>query len=221
MHTAKKYILLLLIVVSVVFWNHQAQAHQPQVPGDSTNIDVPDPTVSKAYYAELKGQPVTYHLETTKPFSLYVNALVPKIAGATEDYTLTVTKEGQPWTIVPPGTTPWKIFHEPFAGDTYSMGPEYKADVQPGDYEVTVTSPDNSGKYVLAIGQIESFPASEILRTMKTLVDVKHYFGKPGIAIFESPFISGPSVAIVIIIVVLMIIIRLRRSRRRSSITTT
>jgi hypothetical protein len=175
-------------------------AHQPEVPGNETSIDVPDPTVSKAYYAELKGQPVTYHIETSTPISLYLNVLVPKIAGVTQDYTLTVTKDGQPWTVIAPGTTPWTVFHEPFGGDTYWMGPEYRANVQPGDYEVTVSSPDNTGKYVLAIGERESFPASEILRTMKTLVDVKHYFGKPTIAIFESPFIYGPTIGLVVII---------------------
>ncbi len=195
------------------FLMHPAAAHQPQVPGDATNIDVPDPTVSKAYYAELKGEPVTYHLEATKPFSLYLNVLVPKIAGVTEDYTLTVTKDGQPWTVITPGTTPWKIFHEPFGGDTYWMGPEYQADVQPGDYEVTVSSPDNAGKYVLAIGQLESFPAKEILRTMKTLVDVKHYFGKPGIAIFQSPFIYGPTIVLIVIIGGVWWLVAWRRSR--------
>ncbi|MFH1235901.1 MAG: hypothetical protein V1685_03100 [Parcubacteria group bacterium] len=195
-----------------------ASAHQPQVPGDATNIDVPDPTVSKAYYAELKGQPVTYHLEATAPFTLYLNVLVPKIADVTEDYTLTVTKDGQPWTVLTPGTAPWNVFHEPFGGDTYWMGPEYKADVQPGDYEVTVSSPDNRGKYVLAIGELESFPASEILRTMKTLVEVKHYFGKPSIAIFQSPFIYGPTIGLVIIVggVWWLIAWRRRRGARHS-----
>ena len=52
-----------------------------------------------------------------------------------------------------PGT-----FYEPFGGDRDLLGPEYDGEVPAGAYSVVVTSPDNTGKYVLAVGRKEKFP---------------------------------------------------------------
>lgn len=207
------------MAISMIVLVDPVAAHQPIVPRVTNSIDVADPTISKAYYAELKGQPNTYHIASDASFPLYLNVLVPAISGVTEDYRLTIVKDGQPWAVVAPGTGAWKAFDEPFGGDRYLMGPEYRQGVPSGHYDVVVSSPDNAGKYVLAVGEVESFPMSEVLRTMTTMVAVKHYFGKPAIAVLESPFISVPLVAVLLTIVAVWLILlrRRRRSQRTES----
>lgn len=79
---------------------------------------------------------------------------------------------------------------------------------------VIVSSPDNLGKYVLADGENESFSMSEVLRTMTTVVAVKHYFGKSAIAVLESLFVSVPLAAVLLTIGAAIGFILLRRRRR-------
>jgi hypothetical protein len=72
----------------------------------------------------------------------------------------------------------WRPFFEPFGGDHYQLGPEYDEDVPAGAYTVVVSSPDNLGKYALAVGKIEKFPPKEMARTIVALPKLKKYFGK-------------------------------------------
>ena len=202
------------MAISMIVLVDPVAAHQPIVPRATNSIGVTDPTISKAYYAELKGEPDTYHIASDAPFPLYLNVLVPAISGVTEDYSLTIVKDGQPWAVVVPGAAAWTVFDEPFGGDRYLMGPEYRQGVPSGRYDVVVSSPDNLGKYVLAVGEVESFSMFEVLRTMTTMVVVKHYFGKPAIAVLESPFISAPLVVVLLTIVAVTWLILLRRRRR-------
>jgi len=72
----------------------------------------------------------------------------------------------------------WRPFYEPFGGDHYLLGPEYDGQVPAGAYAVVVTSLDNTGKYVLAVGRKERFPPGAMARTLVTLPRLKRYFGK-------------------------------------------
>lgn len=214
--------LLALLVPVGLLWAAMApqhvSAHQPRLPGDVTDIEVADPTVSAAYYARLQGHPVTYHFHRDGPFTLYLNVLVPDVPGVTEDYTLTVRRNREPWTFVSPGKTPWSSFYEPFGADHYRKGPTYRAEVPAGSYEVTVSNPTNSGQYVLAIGELESFPAREMLRTLVSLVQVKQYFGKPAAAVVESPLVYVPLLALLFVAAGATLVVRwLRRLRRSGS----
>ncbi|MFC1687385.1 hypothetical protein ACFL0L_02305 [Patescibacteria group bacterium] len=210
----KIYITSIIIVAGFFILSLSAFAHQPSVVGDETSITVEDPEISKAYYAELVGEPVHYVFTASEEFDLYVNVLVPDIANSTEDYTATVTRDDEVVTVLEPGSAVWSQFDEPFGGDVYRMGPEYRATGLAGEYDITVSSPDNHGKYVLAIGEVESFPAKEIMRTMAELYGVKKFFGKSGLAIFESPFIYGPAIVLVLVIaLVAWLVIRKRKKK--------
>ncbi|MHC4906392.1 MAG: hypothetical protein ACYTEN_11290 [Planctomycetota bacterium] len=75
--------------------------------------------------------------------------------------------------------TDWPGFFEPFAGDHYFRGPEYTGTQGPGSYRLQVYSPDNQGRYALAVGDIESFPFGELVKTYLVLPRLKsEFFGK-------------------------------------------
>jgi hypothetical protein len=191
-------------------------AHQPRLPGDATDIEVGDPVISAAYYARLQGHPVTYHFHANRPFTLYLNVLVPDMPGVTEDYSITVQRDGETWTFLSPGQAPWSSFYEPFGADKYRKGPTYRAEAPAGNYDLSVSNPTNSGKYVLAIGEQESFPLREMLRTFVALAQVKQYFGKPAVAVVQSPLVHVPLFALVFFAAGTTLLIRwLRRVRRR------
>lgn len=169
------------VVITAVlsFFLPIALAHQPRLVGDETEVIVTLPEISKAYYGNLAGQPATYHIEATDTFRLYVNILVPDIEGAGKDVSVKILKKSDVISVLDASAHVWTEFYEPFAGDAYYRGPEYVETQGPGDYEIQVYSPDNHGKYVLAIGDREAFPFGELVKTYLVLPRLKsEFFGK-------------------------------------------
>jgi len=174
--------ILFLLVFGTAF------AHQPRLVGFEPLIEVRDPETSQAFYAELVGGPQTYHIRSDVPLRLYVNILVPDIPGIETDYEAVIsrsTETGEEILARLDGTSySWRPFFEPFGGDHYKLGPEYDEQVPAGNYAVVVTSPDNHGKYVLAVGKVEKFPPKEMARTLFILPKLKSYFGKSPLTAF-------------------------------------
>ncbi len=166
-------------------------AHQPLI-SESTFTQVPEPEISKAYYGELAGEPDVYVIEATEPFDLYVNVLVPDIAGQKKDVSAVVIKDNDtdnPLTVLDGSNFEWTQFYEPFGADTYWMGPEYKARAEAGKYEIRVWSSNNDSKYSLAIGEIEAFDFKETFNALTLIPELKkNFFNKSPVGFIKSPF---------------------------------
>lgn len=181
-----------MIVILIVFlFPLTVFAHQPR--GESGNqIVVTDPEVSKAYYSKLEGKPHVYSITADKPFELYVNILVPDIEGQQKNISAVIVKDGNvnnPLATLDGLQFGWKKFFEEFGNDTYWMGPEYKANVEAGHYEISVYSSSFTEKYVLAIGQIESFNLNESVNALTLIPQIKSKFFNESPANFIfSPF---------------------------------
>jgi hypothetical protein len=181
---ASAVVLFTLIAAGTAF------AHQPRFVGDRPSIEVRDPEISQAFYARLAGNPQTYYIRSEAPLRLYVNLLVPDIPGIETDYEAVIARETEGGREVlarlDGKAYAWRPFFEPFGGDRYKLGPEFDEQVPAGSYTVVVSSPDNAGKYVLAVGKIEKFPPKEMARTIVALPKLKKYFGKsPWTAFFN------------------------------------
>jgi len=167
--------LLSLFFVANVIVPGIAFAHQPRIASENP-IAVPNPEVSKAYYGKLNGEPVVYRIVAAEPFDLYVNVLVPDIAGQKKDVSALITKDGKEIALLDSQTFEWKQFFEEFGHDTYWQGPEYKAQGDAGTYEIRVTSAQNDSKYSLAIGEIEAFDFKESLNAYTLIPQIKRDF---------------------------------------------
>lgn len=176
--------LLALFVLAPSF----ALAHQPRIV-ESRQTTVPDPEISKAYYGKLTGEPDVYVINASEAFDLYVNVLVPDIAGQKKDVSAVVLKDEKEIALLNSTNFEWKKFYEPFGADTYWMGPEYRARVKAGTYEIRVWSSNNDSKYSLAIGEIEAFDMKEGINVL-TIIPVlkKDFFDKSQIGFIASPF---------------------------------
>jgi hypothetical protein len=189
-----------------------AEAHQPRFPGQGVTI-VNDPDVSQAWYAQLNGKPAEYRVEVPDSLLLYVSLLVPRISLVTEDYTAVVSNESNGasdvvFVLDGPNST-WTDFFEPFAGDHYWQGPEKRLKVGPGTYKIVVSNPGNKGKYVLAIGERESFPPGEIARLVGQMPKLKRYFGKSVLTSYfnYTGIFVGVTAAVVAGVVVLIVLL--------------
>lgn len=153
------FLLVFLLMLTSVL------AHQPRVGTD--NIQVEDVEVSKAYYGELAGTPHIYTINSDKEFPIYINILIPGNE-LTHEISAELIKDNEIIEFLDGNNFDWEVWYEEFAGDYYMKGPELGKDFKSttklpaGQYTVKVFNDNNQGKYSLAIGEKEEFPAPEI-----------------------------------------------------------
>jgi len=187
-------------------------AHQPRIiysqPGD---IQINNPEISQAFYDELKGKPRDYFINSNKDFALYINLLVPEEANRNGRYSANIflVKDSGTEQIgsMDGALFEWKEFYEEFGRDYYLKGPELTKEVPAGKYKIEIYSKDNQGKYVLAVGQKESFDALSILNIYWQLPLLKVSFFKTSVLqFFLTPFgIAGIGVIGAILILLAFI----------------
>jgi hypothetical protein len=182
-----------LLLFFVVILAAGALAHQPVIVAKD-NITIEKPEISRAFYASLNGQPQSYFINAAKPFLLYVNLLVPRNTNAAGRYSARINRlaYGNQYLLaeLKGDEVIWQEFYEPFGGDYYLKGPEYKENVPAGAYEIQVYSADNRGKYVLAVGEKEYFGPKEIAAVYKLIPKLKaDFFGdNPWSFLIVTPF---------------------------------
>jgi hypothetical protein len=209
------------LVITLAFFTGSIQpvsAHEPEYIASQNAISIPDPEVSKAYYAELTGKPAVYTIVSDKPFSLYLNLLSPVVPGAVKNFSATVKNtNGNVVTVLDGQNFTWTQWYETFAGDTYWKGPEFRQNVPAGTYVITVSNPTNSGKYVFAPGEKEVFTLTGIPATIHEIYLTKtKFFGKPAYSVFEGIIgksLLGVLVTLVAVILITFYILPRRRAR--------
>ena len=204
-----------VLIASFILAPTFALAHQPRIT-ESRLTEVPSPEISKAYYGKLTGEPDVYVINATEAFDLYVNVLVPDIAGQKKDVSAVIIKDlptgeagGKELAVLNGVNFEWKKFYEPFGADTYWMGPEYKARTEAGKYEIRVWSSNNDSKYSLAIGEIEAFDQKEGMNAFTIIPELKkNFFDESPISFIKSPFGWGMIVAMYILAFVVGFILK-------------
>lgn len=152
-------------------------AHNPRIVEKGQGvIKISNPEISQAFYGQLSGEPQWFEFETEESFNFYANILLP--ASAKEKNVSVEIYRGENWLIgwLDADNMKWKEFHEPFAGDDYWQGEEYKGIETPEVYRLKVYSRTNTEKYVLAVGSEESITPGEFLKTIILLPQLKRDF---------------------------------------------
>ncbi|MEN9582578.1 MAG: hypothetical protein RL641_532 [Candidatus Parcubacteria bacterium] len=210
---------LALFVALFVLTPPTASAHQPRIT-ESRLTTVSDPEVSKAYYAKLTGVPDVYVINAPAPFDLYVGILVPDIKSTKKDILAEVFKDSVKIATIGGADATWKPFFEPFGQSNYFDGGEYKARAEAGVYTIKVSNPDNTGKYSLAVGEIEAFDGKEGANALSMIPDLKRdFFEESPISFILSPFGWGLIVIMDILAFIVGFIYRaiLKKFARRSA----
>ena len=182
-----------LIIIFVLFFSICAvSAHQPRLETGinssmSNPIVVQNPEISQAFYGNLNGQPDYYKITSDKPFELYISLLVPQSPGINGNFiSAQITdSSGKTIALLDGKKSNWTPMFEEFGGDYYLQGPELTKNVAAGTYYIKVFNANNTGKYSMAVGDIESFPADESLKAVITIPLLKEQiFGKPVTTLF-------------------------------------
>jgi hypothetical protein len=169
-----KNVVAFLLLACMVF------AHQPRIVEGGGIVEISNPEISQAFYGDLNGTPAEFEIKSGTPFRLYVGITVPDIPGARTDKSVEVLsvddKGGETRLFLLNGSGKWEPFYEEFAGDDYFQGPEGRGNVNAGTYRIRVSSPDNLGKYALAVGEVESFGLADTVDAIVILPRLKSWF---------------------------------------------
>lgn len=148
------------------FWVQPAFGHKPVIVKTNSSkekpVQIKKPEISYAYYGRLAGWDHYYRIESSKPFLLYVNILVPDYSPKAEpigqhDMSFEVWKDSILLFSAEGMKSNWKRFYEKYGHDNYYLGPEFEQKVDPGTYIIRVYNSNNTGKYSLAVGKKEKF----------------------------------------------------------------
>lgn len=163
-------------------------AHQPVVV-DSETTEVSDPEISKAYYAILSGEPQRYQIDSPVAFDLYVGILVPDDGSPVKDVAAEIFQGDELLARLGGVEAVWSTFYEPFGGNTYYDGGEYRLRAEPGVYSVVVSSVDNTSSYSLAIGEIEFFDWEARINALVALPGIQQeFFGLSPLSLLGTPY---------------------------------
>ena len=175
--------LLLIIVIK------SSEAHQPVLNSEKSNSEEPyiieEPEVSKAIFAELKGEPHYYRIDSNTKFKFYAGITTPKIDNCPlskkfsfdvldSDFELIKKKDGEKFN--------WWAWYEKHGEKWYWIGPEIGAKFKSnrvynkGTYYIRVFNQNNTGQYVLPVVDIESFHISVIIKMLLTLPSINSAF---------------------------------------------
>lgn len=215
------------VLVSVMVLLGVCSAHQPRLEWAKNNTEsnpivVSNPEISQAFYGILSGHADYYQIKMDTGFALYVNIVVPDLPKQRRDFIVDIRKESSAVSTRLDGTKFQRSgFYEEFAGDQYFQWPEFKRQVPAGTYNIMVSNKENQWKYSLAIGQIESFPLGESLKTLVALPALKiHFFNKSFFAIWQGKIIQFLSYGILFLIAIITIIILIvKKIRHRAKHT--
>jgi hypothetical protein len=213
-----KKVILISILFCVII-SSSAYAHQPRIVSEDVTI-IKNPEISQAFYGELKGQHDHYNIIEEEGFDLYVSILVPELPGIGKDVSVAIEPIDEidnNFIYFLNGTDfQWERYYEEFGGDYYYQGPDIKVEADPGGYDIHVMSTDNLGKYVLVVGQIESFPIDEFINTIITLPQLKQeFFEKPWYTAYFNLIGVFLLVIVLVVIAALYIVYRLIKKFRK------
>lgn len=210
---------VLVLVFMLVLVSASVSAHQPRLVTQSMTA-VKNPEISQAFYGELKGHPDYFQIVSDKDFKLYVGILVPDLPNIQKDVSVNIITPNGTYVLLNGSSFKWTPFYEEFANDNYYQGPEFRMNATKGTYTIKVFSPDNKGKFSLAIGETESFPLNEIVNTIVVLPKIKQQiFEKPAYTAFFNKiglFIFGPALVFVLVVVlVVWLIVKLLKKGKK------
>lgn len=186
---------------------------------DSASTQVGDPSVYRAYYGKLAGEPQVFTFTTKSTLThLKLVVLMPDVPGSKNDVSAVLIDQLHPESPFVTGDgalIEWQRFYDTAGRESYLAGPTLEATVPPGNYQVRVWSSNNDSPYTLIFQGENTFSLSQIFSRFSAMPKIKNeFFGKSAFSAFATPLLLWP-VLCVLIFAALIIVAVIIYSRRR------
>lgn len=221
--TTKRVIPMFSIVLCAVLLPALALSQELHIVETATTA-LGDPTVYRAYYGKLTGEPHVFTFSTTRELT-HVKAmlLVPDTSSAKTDVSaafIDTLHPEDPFVVGDGATVEWQRFFDTAGRESYLAGPVVEATVPPGSYEIRVWSSNNDSPYVLVMEGEEGLSLSELWSRFSAGPTVKsEFFGKSAFVAFMTPLLLWPLLGVLVCAGgIFFIVILVLRQRSRSSV---
>jgi len=175
---------LLFSAVSLLAGNAADFIFNPNlIYSQSGEITVLNVESSQAFYDQLQGNPRDYLIDLGSDSVLHLNLLVPMAANFNGRYSANVSlikEDGSTEQVatIDSAAVEWTEYYESFGRDYYLKGPGIDQQLSAGKYKIEVFSADNTGKYVLTIGNNRFYTPLGLLSLYWKLPQLKlNFFG--------------------------------------------
>ena len=187
----------LIITFLFIFSYTQAYAHKPVLNENSTYpadapYEIEEPEISKAIYSTLTGDPHYYRIQSDVDFDFYAGILAAKIGECALERKFSfevLDSEFHNIDVADGENFKWTPWYEEYGKQWYWNGPEigknflsdriYKA----GTYYIKVFNSNNTGQYIMAVGDIEKFSFTDIIGLIFSLGDIEDEFWDPSLCV--------------------------------------
>ena len=181
----KTILFLLLFFPSIILAHSPIITKNNQVMTKSNPFVISKPEHSKAIFSELNGSEHYYKIESDIPFNFYAGITVPKLETCDQQNYFSFKILGADFKEIDGrdgASFDWWAWYEKYGKSWYWVGPEIGENFasnrtyNPGTYYVKVFNQTNTGKYALAVGDIEKFGLASIPKLLLTVRKLKKVF---------------------------------------------
>ena len=146
---------------------------------------IKNPEHSKAIFSKLSGSDEYYKISSPVPFKFYVGITTPKLetCGQLNYFSFDILNDSFQKIDERDGEKfKWWAWYEKYGKTWYWVGPEIGKDFtsnrvyDKGTYYVRVYNETNTGRYALAVGDIEKFGITAIPKLLLTVRKLKRVF---------------------------------------------
>lgn len=178
------------------------------ISGKKGEVAIREPEVTKYFHDELKGEARRYSFELAEPANIYVNLFVPLGSNARGKYSLRMLSGDKEVAFLDGTTTAWKEWYDARFREHYNRGPSFEGRIEAGSYIIEVFSSENSGKYILQVGNNDRYQLPQLLNFYWQIPVLKlGFFQTPITEFFFTAFFLA-AVAILGVLLILILFVR-------------
>lgn len=211
-----------MFLIFLFLFPFAVSAHQPRIVEGNAVVQIQNPTVSQAFYGNLQGQAHDFKINLSEKQRIYLGVLVPDIPNIQKNILVEITSSADKYFyyFLDGSLFKWERFYEKFAGDYYYKGPEAKLNLEKGEYNIKMFNFNNTGKYVLVVGDKEEFPLKEVFNSLIIFPELKtKFFEKSVFSIFLNKvgfYFLFPIMVVFLLILTLIIFIIVYYKRKKA-----
>lgn len=150
------------------------------VPGfvSKEGVVVNEPLRANRFFGELHEESAVFRFSLKEGGIIYLNLMTPVSVDGGGKFDAVIVNEsaGTVTAVLEAGALAWQSYRDTSIGEDFLRGPELNMTVPAGEYRIVVTSQGNIGKFVLQIGQDESFSIGDYFALYKMGPTLKRVF---------------------------------------------
>jgi len=165
-------------------------------PGQNDVLSISNITTLQYFYGTLTDAPHLYAFRIDTPTDISLALFVPDLKEQHNDISILVLRGKERGldlvTRLEAARASWASNIWWSTGDTYRKGGVWHDTLEPGKYEIEISTPTNQGSYALALGTESTSTLASYGTLLNTLFTIKKIFHKSSVASVESPLVYVP-----------------------------